>query len=109
MAQSPRRVTLARGSTGVPLESSFAATIRWQVANAALAQETAPNRLDVVDQTAAVLAAWRSAERSLSDHLEAGPDRDRLRGQVMYLRAKYQRLIEAEADSDHAAALSGTD
>ena len=109
MAQSPHRPYLARGNSGVPLDSSFAATIRWQVANAALAQETGLDRSDGFEQMAAVLAAWRSAERSLGDHLEAGPDRDRLRAQVTYLRAKYHRLIEAEEDADHAAALSETD
>ena len=57
----------------------------------------------------AVLDAWRSAERSLTSRLESGSERDRLRLQVVHLRAKYHSLFEAVSDAPADYARRPTD
>lgn len=100
MAQSQLAISSpAAGSRGAS-PSSFAAIIEWQITGAALGREAARVQPKTTGETAAVLGAWRAAERSLGDHLETGPQRARLMAEVARLRAKYHRLFEARCGAD---------
>ena len=90
MAQSHHRVTQVVSGLPRAFDGSHAAIIEWQVVR------TAPTEM------AAVLAAWRSAERALGDHIEDGPERARLKLQINRLRAKYHHLFEAAVATVHA-------
>jgi hypothetical protein len=99
MAQSHQGVTLVSSHPGPAFDGSYAAIIHWQIADAASNTGSFLESLVLSGDITAVLAAWRSAERCLSDHLEVGPERARLKLQITHLRARYHHLFDAAADA----------
>ncbi len=95
MAQVQHRVRSSVGSEREPLPGPFPTLIE-HVRRVVGTRELASGwPAQDGGQMTAVLAAWRSAERSLAMHLESGPERDRLRVQVTHMRARYHLLFEA--------------
>ena len=91
MAQSqhqPGPAPLIRHS----LRESSSAYLDWLAVDRKLAPSSSGRQNGDI---AAVLNAWRLAERSLALHLEAGPEREEIKAEVTGLRAEYQRLFKA--------------
>jgi len=95
MAQSHHGVNQVSPDVRHAFDSSYSAIIEWHVTGTAFQTGSAVERLFVRPEMAAVLAAWRAAERSLGNHLETGPERARLKLQLVHLRTKYHQLFEA--------------
>jgi len=110
MAQVQHRARSALDTGPRPFPSPWTSILEWQVSRVAVARESGAGwSAEHRDQMTAVLDAWRSAEHSLTSHLESGPERDRLRLQVAHLRAKYHCLFEAASDAPAGPSRRPTD